>query len=113
MRLWMIARLLPVLALVSCVASSSNPLDHQPDNLMVVKSAGRVIPDQETHTIVERRSVKQTAIITNSCKQNAVEESDIAAIRKRIQKDLADAGLNDQEIRDQLVLYDLRTCDLR
>ncbi len=113
MRFWMIVRLLPVLALASCATSSSSSLDHQADNQAVVKPTGRVMSDQETHTIVERRSVKQMVIITNSCNQNAVEGSDIAAIRKRVQKDLADAGLSDQEIRDQLALYDSKTCDLR
>lgn len=100
-------------ALVSCATSSSNPVAPQAPEPVPEKAAGSIATKQSTPRSDQRKALQGAVIVTHACEQSAVEGSDVAAIRKRVQKDLADAGLSEQEIREQLALYDMKTCDLR
>lgn len=61
----------------------------------------------------ERYNKSQKLLILQSCRKGLRDNSEIAIIRKQIQSDLKAANVSENEIEDQLNLYDLRTCDLR
>jgi septal ring factor EnvC (AmiA/AmiB activator) len=103
--------LLSVLPLAAC-ATSSTQVDHDAFNQIASRSKNQASEVKAKESIVKKGDINHSYIL-QSCKKNTNEISDVALIRKQIQKDLQEIGIGNSEIERQLNLYDFKTCDLR
>lgn len=103
--------LLPVLLLAAC-ATSTSQVDHNNFNQTALRSKKQSSEVEPKGLLVKQDDINRS-YISQSCKKNTSEISDVALIRKQIQKDLQEIGISYSEIERQLNFYDFKTCDLR
>jgi hypothetical protein len=107
-----ILSLIPSLLLAAC-ATSIPQTDNLNSSQNVPYLDNNPVNGEASKSKVEKNNKNNQLFILRSCRRSLSENSEVAFIRKQIQKDLQDAGLGEKEIENQLNLYDLRTCDLR